>query len=164
MKYRTNLFADRISKAFLTCCGAGLSPIAPGTVGSLVTLPILFLLAYLQAPIVVVIISTILLTGIAILLVQRIQLKEKIHDPSWIVIDELLGMITTWLFYPSQELLNLFIIFVLFRFFDILKPWPISYIDKNMRSGFGVILDDIAAGIMAGIWYYLIVKFQLIAQ
>ncbi len=145
-----------INVLLLSLFGAGFFPVAPGTFGSLVTIPLLFALGLWSPSYYVTIPLIIFLTIWACLATHKIQLKMDVKDPSWIVFDELLGMFTTWLFLPTHNPLNLLIIFVLFRFFDILKIWPASYIDKKMKNGIGVILDDITSGIMAGIIYLVI--------
>jgi phosphatidylglycerophosphatase A len=84
----------------------------------------------------------------------------KSHDPQWIVIDEVLGMTTAWLFIQNHNLLHLSILFALFRFFDIVKIWPASFFDKKIEHGAGTILDDIVSGIYAGMTYS--VMFRLL--
>jgi phosphatidylglycerophosphatase A len=71
-----------------------------------------------------------------------------VHDDSSIVWDEIAGMMITMLAVPLSWQ-TLLIGFVLFRFFDILKPWPISYLDKHVHGGFGIMIDDVLAGLFA---------------
>ena len=59
------------------------------------------------------------------------------------------------LFFVSHEIINYFLAFLLFRLFDISKPWPISWVDKNIKGGTGVLLDDLIAGLFAGVIIYL---------
>ena len=87
----------------------------------------------------------------------------KTHDPQWIVMDEVIGMLVTWSFvFPSVNYNVLLPVLGLFRVFDIIKIWPASYFDKKIKHGFGTIVDDIISGLMAGsiLWainnYYLI--------
>ena len=75
------------------------------------------------------------------------------NDHSSIVIDEVAGMLVT-LFFVSHETINYFFAFLLFRLFDIWKPWPISWVDKNIKGGIGVLLDDLIAGLLAGVIIY----------
>ena len=70
-------------------------------------------------------------------------------DNSFIVIDEVAGMLVALLFI-AHEAIFYFFAFLLFRLFDILKPWPISWVDKNVKGGFGILLDDLIAGFVAG--------------
>ena len=90
-----------------------------------------------------------------------VQKQLELHDPQWIVVDEVLGMATAWLFIQEFTILHLSIIFGLFRFFDIIKFWPASYLDKQVDHGAGTILDDIVSGIYAGAAYLLIYYFFL---
>lgn len=160
-KIRQNLNFKTI---FLTFFGVGYTPFAPGTWGSLATIPLLYLLAHFNIPFLTVISATFVLLLVASLIADRVEQEMDIHDPSWIVFDEVLGMITTWLFSPSESLTDLITIFVLFRIFDILKPWPVSTIDKKINNGLGTMLDDIMAGLYAGTSYWLVKNFLLVAQ
>lgn len=90
---------------------------------------------------------------------DKAQKEFQSHDPQWIVIDEFLGMSVAWLFIQNHNLLHLIILFILFRFFDIIKIWPASYFDKKMDHGAGTILDDIVSGIYAGLVYLPIAQF-----
>ncbi len=139
-----------IEIVFLTFFGTGKSPFAPGTVASLATLPFLWMFAWSGMPTVFVtplLIFLILGSGYVI---EMFQKRYTVHDPSWIVIDEVIGMIAGFLFWPSAEILDLVLLFVLFRIFDISKLWPVSYFDKEISHGIGVVLDDVMAGIYAG--------------
>ena len=130
----------------------------PGTLASLATLPFLHLLSIVEIPTFFLI--PILLFGVisSCFVVEYIQKKYQIHDPPWIVIDEVYGMTIAWLFIQSSHLIHLVIIFLLFRFFDIYKIWPASFFDKRIKHGAGTILDDIASGIQAGLVYYIGLK------
>ena len=81
------------------------------------------------------------------------QKKYQLHDPGWIVIDEVLGIAVTWLFIAGYTWLDYLLIFAFFRFFDIVKIWPASYFDKKVKHGAGTIIDDIISGIFAGLLY-----------
>lgn len=154
-------------KIFLTVGFSGLSPKAPGTVGSFVSLIIgLFLLEFLH-------VSTLFLLSllITVVAIKQIDIYEKevgIHDSKEIVIDELAGM---WIALSicginTQNILFMApLAFGFFRLFDIWKPSIIGKIDKNVKGGLGVMGDDILAGIASGIatagTYQLIQKFVL---
>lgn len=140
---------------FLSFFGVGFLPKAPGTWGSLAICPILFLLGYFKAPFFVFIPFLVMATAITCYITDIAQKKFDLHDPGWIVMDEVLGMWTAWIFTlgGDQSLLSLLIIFALFRFFDIVKFWPASYFDKDVTHGAGTILDDIVSGIFAGLVY-----------
>lgn len=132
---------------FATWFWSGLSPKAPGTMGSLAALPFGFVLTYyLGETALLLAIVTIFCIGI---LSTRHYLKQTGRsDPGEVVIDEVAGQWIPLLIAGTSPLLYL-LSFVLFRFFDILKPWPISWMDKNIKGATGVMIDDIAAGIFA---------------
>jgi phosphatidylglycerophosphatase A len=96
------------------------------------------------------------MTAVSSFIADIVQKKFNLHDPQFIVIDEVLGMMTAWLFIQKHNLVHLFILFVLFRFFDIIKVWPASYFDKEVDHGAGTILDDIVSGVFAGVIYLVI--------
>ncbi len=154
-------------KFFLTVGFSGLSPKAPGTVGSFVSLIIgLFLLEFLH-------VSTLFLLAllITVIAIKQIDIYEKevgMHDGKEIVIDELAGMWITLAICGINSSNVLFmapIAFIFFRLFDIWKPSFIGKIDRDVKGGLGVMGDDVLAGIAAGIAtagvYQLIEKFIL---
>lgn len=143
------------SRVFLSFFGTGYSPVAPGTVGSAATIPLILLLGAIPSPVVPTVAIIIILTVISCYLAHRAQEQSNSHDPQWIVIDEVIGMLITWCFVLKTDLISLLVLFVLFRFFDIIKIWPASYFDK-MKHGSGVILDDVVSGIFAGLAYLLL--------
>lgn len=138
---------------YLSFFGVGFLPKAPGTWGSLAICPVLYVLGISEAPFFVFIPFLIMATIITCYVAEVTQRKFDLHDPGWIVMDEVLGMWTAWLFTLSgnQSWLTLLIIFGLFRFFDIIKFWPATYFDKKVKHGAGTILDDIVSGIYAGL-------------
>ena len=146
---------------FLSYLGIGFFPWAPGTLASLATLPLLYGLALLALPSIFLIPITLLLIVGSGLIAQMIQKSYQIHDPKWIVIDEVIGMLVAFIIYPSHHVSSLLLLFSLFRFFDIFKVWPAKFFDQKITHGIGVILDDVVAGIYAGIanmlihWYLL---------
>lgn len=128
--------------------GAGLSPIAPGTVGTLVALPFIMAMSFLSLPIYIAItFFTIIIGTYAADWSSR---DLKIHDHSGIVIDEIAGMMVVMLFVPIN-VLTLFEGFVLFRLFDIVKPWPINWLDRQIKGGIGIMVDDLLAALYAGV-------------
>lgn len=151
MKDQSNKLAA-VSKAFLSYFYVGYIPKAPGTFGSAATIPLILLLSYLNISIWHLGSLIVLLTLAAGVSAEYIQQRQGVHDPQWIVMDEVIGMLVTWAFiFPRIEPKTLLILFVLFRIFDIAKFWPASYFDKKIKHGFGTILDDVISGIMAGI-------------
>jgi phosphatidylglycerophosphatase A len=147
-----------LTTLFLSWFYSGKSPKAPGTVGSLATLPLIYLLHYLNVNIYTLIILIIILYAAAVVVTQNVQKKFHLHDPQWIVIDEVIGMLITWSFVLSIELPILATVFISFRFFDIIKIWPASYFDR-LHHGMGTITDDVISGIYAGIFTFFIQKF-----
>lgn len=149
----TNLKTERpnfLIIMFLSWFFSGKIPKAPGTFGSLATIPFILLLHHLDFNQYSLTALIIVLYVVSIFLTQYIQKKYHLHDPQWIVIDEVLGMLITWAFTLRVDLIGLTMIFILFRFFDIIKIWPASYFDK-IHHGFGTITDDVISGIYAGI-------------
>ena len=89
---------------------------------------------------------------------EHVQKKYQLHDPQWIVIDEVIGMLITWSFVRTINFPILFLVFSLFRFFDIVKIWPASYFDR-LHHGFGTITDDVISALYAGIITMMAQKF-----
>lgn len=126
--------------------GSGVAPKAPGTWGTLAAVPFFLLLQDLPllAYLAVILVST--LVGVWLCDVTAKDLG--VHDHPGIVWDEFVGFFITMIAAPSGWLW-LVIGFILFRLFDILKPWPINAIDKEVDGGLGIMLDDVLAGVMA---------------
>ena len=143
---------------FLSWFYAGKFPKAPGTIGSIATLPLIYLLYYLNINIYGLIALIVVLFAAAVMVTEHVQKKYHLHDPQWIVIDEVIGMLVTWAFVLSIDFPVLFLVFSFFRLFDIIKLWPASYFDR-LHHGFGTIMDDVISGLYAGIISYLIQKF-----
>ncbi|MCV6591037.1 MAG: phosphatidylglycerophosphatase A [Marinobacterium sp.] len=126
--------------------GSGASPWAPGTVGTLAAVIPWFWFATLSLPLYLLMLVVTTLVGIW--LCERTSKDLGVHDHSGIVWDEFVGFWITMLAAPAG-LTWVVIGFVLFRFFDVLKPWPIRWADTHIHGGFGIMLDDVLAGIMA---------------
>ncbi len=135
--------------------GTGFIRPAPGTWG---TLPGV-LIAYFIMPYPTVHFAVILgLTVIGTWLCQKASDILGVHDHGGIVIDEIVGVLMTlWLFQPTWQVLA--IGFLAFRFFDILKPFPIKWVDKHVHGGWGIMLDDIIAAVFAWISVWGILQF-----
>ena len=137
--------------------GSGASPYAPGTVGTLAAIPFFLLLQYLPWFNYLLVILVAFVWGIS--LCGRAAKDIGVHDHSGIVWDEIVGFWVAMFLAPSGWLWIL-IGFVLFRVFDILKPWPIGVLDRQVSGGLGIMLDDLVAGVYAlaclqGIaWYF----------
>ena len=141
---------------FLSFFGAGFLPKAPGTWGSLAITPFLYLLGTFNPPFFLFIPFLVILTILSSYIADIVQKKYNLHDPQFIVIDEVIGMFVTWLFIPQHNLINLILCFILFRIFDIVKIWPASYFDKKVDHGAGTILDDVISGLYAGLTLLLL--------
>ncbi|WP_231273346.1 phosphatidylglycerophosphatase A [Helicobacter pylori] len=133
---------------FLTLFFSGYSKKAPGTIGSLVAL-------LLGLPVLIFSANTLFLAAIFIGLIAIAQIdkeeeESKIHDSSYIVIDELVGM---WLAMAISglSLVGVVLSFIFFRIYDITKPSLIGKIDKEVKGGLGVVADDALAGVLAGL-------------
>jgi phosphatidylglycerophosphatase A len=126
--------------------GSGLSPVAPGTFGTLVAVPLYLLFA--QLDIALYIGLTLLITLVGIWFCDVTANNLGVHDHSGIVWDEIAGYLITMIAAPPGWVWVV-VGFVLFRLFDILKPWPIRWLDKHVQGGFGIMIDDVLAGIMS---------------
>ena len=134
--------------------GSGLASRAPGTFGTLAAIPFFLLLQELSWPLYLSWLSVTFALGV--LWCDRSSKALGVHDHGGIVWDEFVGFWITMFMAPAGWLWIL-LGFFLFRFFDILKPWPISWLDKKVHGGFGIMIDDALAGI------YALVVLQLIA-
>ena len=153
---------NKIISVFTTLFGIGYSPIVPGTIGSIFSIVFLyFLIKFVPYSFLVIIFLIILFTSLK--LIEKYSNLLKSHDSSTIVIDEFLGIFLIILFYDYLKFTNDFIMFllilILFRFFDILKIFPINWVDKNIKNSFGVVLDDLLAGVYSIIVLYSINVF-----
>ncbi len=148
-----------VQKLFLTFGGAGLSPKAPGTVGTLASLPVgLGVLYYFGIETLFMLTFTITIIGI--FEINKYEQTTGFHDQQHIVIDEAAGMWLSLMIafstaitvtYPYAEILAIILSFAAFRLFDIWKPSTIGWIDRELKGGLGVMLDDVLAGIAGGL-------------
>ena len=142
---------------FVTMFGIGKIKMIPGTVGSLATIIILFVLFHTLN-----ISSNLILLGLIIIFIYSFSAvashteNSENKDPKEIVIDEFIGQSIPIYLYeishgteksPNEAIIFYGICFVLFRFFDIKKPFPVSFFDRNFKNSFGVIMDDVCAGL-----------------
>jgi len=138
--------------------GVGYSPLAPGTLGTLIAIPVYYFLSEIPSPL-----YEITLVGFFFLSVwisENAEIFFGKKDDQRIVIDEMMGFLIAMLWIPKT---TRFVIigFFLFRFFDILKPFPIRHLEKKFKGGFGVVLDDVMAGIYGNIILQIISYFTL---
>ena len=153
-----------LQKLFLTFFGAGLSPKAPGTVGTLASLPVgLAVLYYFGME--TLFMLTVAVTVIGIFEINKYEQQTGTHDQQEVVIDETAGMwlslmiahsTAATLTYPYVDILAIVLSFAAFRLFDIWKPSTIGWIDRELKGGLGVMLDDVLAGIAGGLLSALI--------
>lgn len=126
--------------------GSGLAPKAPGTFGTLAAIPLYLLLMNLTTLYYAV--ATVLICIAGVYICGKAAAEVGVHDHPAIVWDEIAGFLITMFMVPFS-VQSLVVGFLLFRFFDILKPWPISIADKKLKGGFGIMFDDILAGLFA---------------
>jgi phosphatidylglycerophosphatase A len=132
--------------------GVGYSPIAPGTLGTLLAIPLYFFLSQIPFPLyeLTLLAFFFLSTWIS----EQAQLYWRKKDDQRIVIDEMMGFLVTMLWVPKTTL-TIIAGFILFRLFDIIKPPPIRRLE-NVKGGYGVVLDDVVAGIYGNIILHII--------
>ena len=133
--------------------GSGLLPKAPGTYGTLAAIPLYLLLAPTSMSTYLIIVMIMSVAGIYIC--GKAAKDAGVHDHGAIVWDEIVGFLITMFMVPLSWQ-SIVVGFILFRIFDIFKPWPISYIDKNLHGGLGIMVDDIIAGLAALFCMHLI--------
>lgn len=140
--------------------GTGAAPYAPGTFGTLVGLPVYGLIHDLPLLAYVLVVVALFVFGVWIC--QTTADALQVHDHPGIVWDEVVGYLVTmtmappgWLWWLSG--------FLLFRLFDVVKPWPISLLDKRVGGGFGIMIDDVLAGVYAALCLQLLSGSNLLS-
>ncbi|HFE48724.1 MAG TPA: phosphatidylglycerophosphatase A [Chromatiaceae bacterium] len=139
--------------------GSGLAPRAPGTFGTLVGIAFFWPLAGL--PPIAYLLVVAMLFALGIWLCGRTSRDLGVHDHGGIVWDEIVGLLVT-LFGAPFEVSVVLVGFVLFRIFDILKPWPIGWLDRRVSGGFGIMIDDVLAGVFAAAILQLLLYLNLL--
>ena len=134
--------------------GSGLAKKAPGTWGTVAAVPIVWLLSLLPAGSIAIFAIVGTLCGIYIC--RSTADKMGVHDHPAIVWDEIVGFAIAMFALPF-EWTYVVAAFLLFRFFDILKPWPISWVDEKLKGGTGIMVDDVLAGIAANLIIHCVV-------
>ncbi len=135
----------KLYKTYLSVFGIGYFPYAPGTFGSLAALPISW---FLMSKVGIFATASLIIILLLICIITANKLSDQNKDPSWIVMDEFCGQLLVLIF-VEISIFYYILSFILFRVFDILKPWPINLVDKRMKNTFGIFLDDILAAIYA---------------
>ena len=154
---------NNVAIQLITMFGIGRISKIPGTIASFVTCLFYFLCIIFNVNIIFLLITFFIILILSIIFINKYSSNFTEIDAKEIVIDEFLGQsIPIFLLYhpiqksdPESAWLYLLTVFILFRFFDILKPFPINLVDKKMKNGFGVVLDDLLAGI------YVLITFAL---
>ena len=145
-----------LNTLFVTMFGLGKIKKMPGTFGSLATVIILYIFFHIFNLSSTIILITLLIIFIYSFAAVAVHIKDnKNKDPKEVIIDEFIGQSIPIYLYeishgieksPDESIIFYTICFVLFRFFDIAKPFPVSFFDKNFKNSFGVIMDDVCAG------------------
>ncbi len=149
---------NTIIKFFATGAFTGYSPVMPGTVGTL--WGVLFWWLISPNPPYEQIIAVIAVFAASVYFASAECANTGKKDPSSIVCDEISGVMVAAFLIPFT-FFNAILVFILFRFFDILKPYPIGAVDRNVKGGLGVVLDDILAGVYANILVHIILRVIL---
>ena len=126
----------------------GYIPVAPGTFGSVLGIAGYWLISFLRLPVVFFMMAG--FAAGAVWIAHQAESALEVEDPKQVVIDEIIGMMVALFALPASPLVWA-AGFLLFRFFDILKPFPISYLEKRCPGGLGIVIDDVVAGIFANI-------------
>ena len=159
---------NKINFLFVTLFGIGKIKKIPGSFASLATTLFLFFLFHILNASPNIVLFTIIIIIFISLYSVNIFIKNLTNkDPKEIVIDEFIGQSIPICLYEiahegpketDQVLTSYFIMFILFRIFDIVKPYPVSYYDKNFKNSFGVIMDDVCAGlyVVAVLVFYMV--------
>jgi phosphatidylglycerophosphatase A len=140
------------SRVIATFFGTGYFPKAPGTFATIATLPLYLILRRLPAPIYILFLAKLIALGV---ITSDIMEKQWGKDPSRVVIDEVCGLLVTLISRPkgfNQIALGT----LLFRFFDIIKPFPVGIIDRKVKGGIGIMADDVAAGAISALILHLL--------
>ncbi|HYA13683.1 MAG TPA: phosphatidylglycerophosphatase A [Syntrophales bacterium] len=146
-------------KVVATGFGSGLVPFAPGTAGTLVGILIYLALSRLSWTVYLVII--VIITFLACYVSREAERIFEEKDPPRVVIDEIIGF--QWsMFLITPTVLHVFAGFILFRFFDILKIFPAGYFQRSLPGGWGIVMDDVVAGMYGNIALLLLIKFWII--
>jgi phosphatidylglycerophosphatase A len=138
-----------VARLFATWFGSGYSKIAPGTVGSVLTLPLYAVLV--RGPATLYWAVTIGLTLFGVWAAERTAQELGDEDPGVVVIDEVVGVLIALGLASGLGVFALALAFVLFRLFDIVKPGPVDWVQNLKPPGLGIMADDVLAGLLAGL-------------
>lgn len=157
LKRRT--LSETIAWLLATWWGSGCTSKAPGTVGSLCSVPLVLLAVWFGLP--VFLGATIMLFFAGWWATHIVLKTQNRQDPGFVVIDETIGQSVTFLLVAATPISWYTVVcgFALFRFFDIVKIWPASFFDKSVHNAFGVMMDDVVAGVYAAVVLYGLTMF-----
>jgi phosphatidylglycerophosphatase A len=133
--------------------GVGLVPMGPGTLGTLLAVPLVLLLAFLGPWLYAIV--CVALVGVAIMVADRVEHQLGQEDPGVIVIDEVAGFVVAMAFLPAK-LWVVVIAFAIFRVLDIFKPPPIDWIERRFKGGVAIVADDVVAGLLTNAVVHLL--------
>lgn len=142
-------------RAAATGLGSGLSPVAPGTVGTIAAIPLYLLFSLLAPPLYVL--STVAFIFLAVYVAGAAEAMFGEPDSPRIVIDEMAGFLVVMTFIPPSPS-TIAAGFFLFRFFDILKPFPVGFIERRFSGGYGIVGDDVMAGIYGACVLHVVMR------
>ncbi len=152
-------FKNKVIIFIATGAGLGKIPFAPGTFGTLAGILFVLLLKIINPGYVTFCVVAIIIFSIWIADNAERVLKQK--DPGCIVIDEMAGYVVTMVGIPLS-ISTMATGFILFRLFDILKPWPVKYFEKKFNGGAGIVLDDLIAGLLGSAVLRILIIFNII--
>lgn len=156
--------SNKLALIIATYFGLGLSPKAPGTVGSVGTVPLAFVLAYFFG-VYGILVAAIVVTIVGIMATDVVIRDQEEKDPGKVVIDEVAGQLLAFVLvandlYHNTELWWIYLVgFAAFRFFDICKMGPVKWFDSKMKNAYGVMMDDVCAGFMASVIVWMVLKY-----
>ena len=156
--------SKKLALVIATYFGLGLSPKAPGTVGSIGTVPLAFALAYFFG-LYGILVAAIIVTIIGIAATDVVINGQEDKDPGKVVIDEGAGQLLAFVLvadnlHHNTELWWIYLVgLAAFRFFDICKMGPVKWFDSKMKNAYGVMMDDVCAGLMASVVVWMVFKY-----
>jgi phosphatidylglycerophosphatase A len=156
-----NILKKSLIKLAATGFGIGFTPIAPGTAGTLVCIPIFLILSYYSWQVYLLFLAA--FTCAAVYLAQAAEKIFGEKDSPCIVIDEIVGFLWTMFFVPPS-LMNIIFGFIFFRLFDIFKPFPARSLQDKLPGGYGVVGDDVMAGIYANIVLQILINSRYLLK